>query len=478
MTLRYLALTAALLAAPGFARCETATNMTPRACNKVAVAAFDAQNRDAHSDRDDVLLLPGLIADRTAGEVRFLAEATGLEAGTPTEFFLISEASGHDYESLAVAFVQPGHIHQALEFIGMRPGRPVNPGAMQFWPKGERVVATMRPAEGTNANMRAESLLRTSRTGKVFAKTGFVFVGSQKMDLPGKETPVYAADAREPNSILSNYNEPDTVLDVPRIAPQGDVYREQTPNPERLLPTNQLLVVTLKPEYPDGRKRVVDLTLSVSDTGKLPMGLGSLRFDLKDDNGMALGEGMDLNKLLAAFSALTEQGRDPFVVLRVADPVQLGALHGLASVLASIETENGIRVEPPPDGQLYYKAFTPPEALRSRSARIVQPCELHLKPANGDEAAVLVHLSRQSIEPGNQPQLTARKIPVATPEALRRELGALNVPYPVLLVFAQPEVTYRRLWNFLAPIRDSHPIVHVYLDQQPKQVEATVATGP
>ena len=50
-----------------------------------------------------------------------------------------------------------------------------------------------------------------------------------------------AADVYGPNTIASTYNEPATLLDLPRQAAQGDVYSFQFPNPEYALPSNTLV---------------------------------------------------------------------------------------------------------------------------------------------------------------------------------------------------------------------------------------------
>ena len=55
--------------------------------------------------------------------------------------------------------------------------------------------------------------------------------------------------------MISFFNDPETVLDVPRRAPQQEVYDRHYPNPDYLLPTGQLVTIVLEPEYRDGVQR-------------------------------------------------------------------------------------------------------------------------------------------------------------------------------------------------------------------------------
>ena len=155
----------------------------------------------AYQGNADVLVLPGLVADRKARRILLDVATTGVEKGKPIEFWLIGDTSGHGYESLAMAFAKPSAVHRALEFIGLKPGRPVNANAMQFWSKGERVFVSLTRAAGDPPEkaVRMESLLHDTRTGKPLAETGFAFTGSVQVP-PEKARDVnrYGADLFEP----------------------------------------------------------------------------------------------------------------------------------------------------------------------------------------------------------------------------------------------------------------------------------------
>ena len=61
---------------------------TTRKHNKAAADAAYRQNVEAHGTSADMLVLPGLLADRKAQRVTVWGEATGIEGGTTAEFFL------------------------------------------------------------------------------------------------------------------------------------------------------------------------------------------------------------------------------------------------------------------------------------------------------------------------------------------------------------------------------------------------------
>ena len=90
-----------------------------------------AEHRKAYEGNSDVLVLPGLVADRKERKVDILVEATGLAGGAVAEFLLVDQSSSHGYEALLWSFAKPSDVHAALLFIGLRPGAPYNPRALR-----------------------------------------------------------------------------------------------------------------------------------------------------------------------------------------------------------------------------------------------------------------------------------------------------------------------------------------------------------
>jgi hypothetical protein len=451
------------LAGPGIAQ----EKPEARVRNLAAAERAYRENLEKHKGRPDVLVLPGVLADRTARVVTVLAEATGLKRNEILEFFAIPASSGRDYESLTVALAKAHDVHRALEFIGMAPGRPVSYERLCFHPKGERVLVTLAGAGAGEpvGPLRLERCVLSRRTEQALPDTGLVFVGSYTTNAPGRPGErVYAADALGPNCIASNYNEPTTVLDVPRQAFQNEIYNYQVVHPDAVLPAGRLVELRMEPEYKDGKKRVVDLTLEAQPRpGTGGATLGECAFALKDAQGRPQAAGPGLNDALEAFAALAGRGHDPFVTLVLDDALCLQAVHEICKVLRSVEGETGIRVEPPPAGQLYYKAFVPDEKWRERAARVSQPFELHLRARAGQLAATLVHIEQVWKPETVQPDLAVTNIPLAGAEALLPELERRPDALKVILVYAQPGVTHGQLMGWLKPALPTHGTVHVFL---------------
>jgi len=468
MRLRERLVVAGVLAALAAGAQEQSGERT-REANRARAEAIYRENLAAYEGDADRLVLPGLLADRQARTVRIQAEATGIGAGEPVEFFLIAEDSGHAYEALAVSFATPGAVRRALVFIGLEPGRPVSRRELRFWPKGERVILRL----GTDDDgpplgpVRAEEMIADRTTGGTLPASGLVFAGSYEMQAGEGDTgPRCAADMLAPRCIASNYNEPTTVLDVPRRAPQGTYYQDLTAHPDLLLEPGRFLAVTLEPEYPRGRRRVAEPALTAAATEPPAAGLDGVRLELAaDDVQERAAGGAGLNRVLERFRALVEQGRDPFVTVRFGEGLALAQIRELCAVLASVEGETGIRVEPPPDGQLYYKAFLPDEQFRNREKRISQPWELHLTEAAAGPAAVLVQIEQIWHEKEIWPELKITEHRLNGPADLRGTLERLGPGLPVILVFAPGSLAYGRLMDFLAPVLSTHGTIHVFPDQ-------------
>src|SRR5687768_3695983 len=352
----------------------------------IAVLAKKAheENLAKFKSNPDYLVLPGLLANRKEKTVRIWSKMIGLDHGDPIEFFLIPPDSGKDYEALAVGYVRPSDVHKALEFIGMKPGRPVDYMQDKYWPKGERVLMSYEWEEnGKPRKARAEELIIDTRTGKHLPVTGLIFTGSYLLQMEEGAKPVYAADVADPRSIASNYNDRGTVLDVPRAAPQSTVYGFQKTNPAYTFPRDLPVQIVLQPEYKDGKQRVRDVTLKATlPPGQENAGLKGLKFSLTDASGKSIADGATLVHIVAAFGKLTEAGHDPYVTIHIDDSMPLRTVREFYELIMSMDVENGIRADPPPEGHLFYRAFFPEEKWRDRNERLGRPWEFHVESAD------------------------------------------------------------------------------------------------
>lgn len=417
-----------------------------RALNKRCVASWQARDEAGARTNDALFVRPGLIADRRARSVCVYAEGLPLNPGDPVEFALISEQSGKDYEALAVSFAQPSDIHRALEFIGLTAGAPTDPARLRFWPRGERVRMTFARLEtdGTATPLGlAETTVLDTRTGTTLPEAGFVFCGGDWV-APGEAADattgrVYAADVYSPNAIVSVYNEGHTVLDVPRRAPQSEVYTFQVPNPAQRLPPGRLLKVTLTPLFPDGADRLVDWSIRLQN-----MTNGVAGFSVEDARGQPLLQRQPAEAVAAAAKGVVMAGRDLFAVITPDDALSLGALTSACATVSRWEDTCGVRVEPPPEGHAYYKAFLPNPAHRDRSQRPIQPFELALSDSPGGATGVLSLITEEWKENADSPLYHEASWPVHTPTDMTAPFATKDAP-AVLLVFAPESMPYGRL---------------------------------
>lgn len=454
--------------------CQTNAVLSQREKNKAVVAKTFETDKKAHGANSNMFVRPGLLANRAEQWVRIQAEAVGASASSPCEFMLIAEASGHDYEALMVSFAQPSDIHAALVFIGMTPGLPVDGNKCRFWPKGERVIPTVEWDNGKHFSARGESLIINRGMNGPLPKDGFVFVGSVMKDAPN-ETPgkkIYAADVFNPNCIASYYNDIETVLDVPRVAGKTAMYDSQYPNPEYSFATGQLVRVTLEPEHKDGRKRVVDFVLGVAPPAPpAAASFSNVVARLAGGTGADSMPGNRLQDALTVFQRVVKDGCDPFVSIEFDGQLPLSTVRDVCRFLDAINTEKGIRIEPPPNGHAYYRAFIPDEKLRDRANRAVQPWEVRLSASNGVAGgSMLLTEDKLNRETGKWSTVT-RQFDAATPDEMRKVFdmrteddSSQRIGPPYVFFFAPRTMLYKTLAPFVAACLETRPIVHVYIE--------------
>ena len=446
--------------------------------NKQLAASAHEANLSKHTNDGTILVLPGLIADRQKQRVEVLVETTKLGKGAACEFTIIGENSDHAYEALLISFARPSAVHQALQFIGQAPGLPADPEALRFWARGE--CFRLSVSRGDEPPVRLEKLLVDRRTGKTLPEAGFRFVGSGMVpapDNPAKQ--VYAADISQPVAIVSLFNSPYSVLEVPYLAGKGEAYQNTSINPELSFPEGTLLTLIIEPANPGNVRRAKDLVLRVQAGTNAPSlsatgleRLNSLGFQLKEAATL-LNKQPTLNSVVEALAPLDRQQHDYFLTVSFADDLDLGSTQALAKFLCVIDSDRGVRIEPPAAGQIYYRAFAPDRDLLNRGTRLYHPWELSLAEMNGVVSGKL--LRTESIyKSGNlPPELKLSEIPVNGPQELRQALeaeaartkraGTPSTP-PVMLVFAPAGLRYGQLTKFLEPALETHKTIYVYVD--------------
>lgn len=426
------------------------------------VAAWDALNRQKLADSADHLLRPGLVADKRQRIVTLKATATGISGTEAIEFFLIAANSSKGYEAIAQAFSKPSDVAAAIEFLGVPRGRPVNHSLRRFWPKGERMAVTFHWEEASpdgrveKRSARAEQLMRLRGTDKTLPETGLVYVGGVWLppEKPG-DPPRFYGDLGDPASIASNYNDATTLLDLPAQARQSEVYASRIVNPDFRFSPGQLLEITIEPAATT--PRVLDLPLGVTGTE-----LATARFDLA-------GRSLNLEGFLTELRTILAD-REPFMTVTPGDGMPLRAVRQVYALLDGLQTDAGLRLEPPQDGQIFHEAFLPDETFRDPRKRTWQPVELRLTGAGeaGGGGGVLRDLDRKSVAPEGEDTLTIKENPVPGPLELQKMLADRADQRRPLVIYAKESMTYGQLLRWLRPTLTAEPtkdlVLWIYLE--------------
>ena len=410
--------------------------------------SFAAAREKYGADTNRYFVARGVLADREARTVRLDAFATGIRPGAIAEFLLITLNSGHEYESVFQTFALAADIARAFEFLGVPPGLPADFAAYRFWPRGERFEVEAE-VDGAPA-VPAERFLMEASTQKPREPAGFLWIGGGWTEGGVSNT----VDFSGPGSILPSYNEPVTLFDVPRRAPQNDVYQsclsgENVPR-RAILPA----VLTFRPEPrpADAPSRVRPVALRLSPEG----------FSI---DGAAPVPPAEALKSLRAFR--TDRAQDAYVSFSWDDAAPLADLRAVAQLLRMVDTEEtGIRVDAPPEGFPYYQALLPRDEWRDRAARYSQPCELRLaRGEDGAVAATLVAIGEIWKDDALKPDLDVKEFPVADADDFRAQL-AEKAPagMKALLVFAPGALPYGELRPYLDAVRATHPLVQIFVD--------------
>ncbi len=475
---------AALIGAPFAMAQQNNVEEGQAALKKARAAAQTAYkaNLARYKGSEDILVRPGLLADRKSRRITVWGAATALSKDAPIEFFLIPDNSGKGYEALAIAFARPSHIDEALRFIGMSPGRGVDFALLRFWPKGERAIVTVEWDEPSareggktkRRQVRIEQLVLDGRTGKALPGTGLVYTGSYWREDPGTGKKIFAADVSDSKSIASTYNEPLTVLDMPYRARQGEVYELFKANPAYRFRRHQPVILTIEPEYKGGKRRVRDLVLTARAKGKGPArSLKDVAFSVADSDGAGISKGDSLASALAEFTRVLKSGQDPFVSVRFGPRLSLQAIRQLCTLLAAVQSVKGIRIEPPLQGQLFFEAFLPPKILRDRKRRVFQPWELHLTEDSGKIDATLIEI-QEDWKQGAAPKLSEKRYSIRNSDHLAALIDKKDDRRRgrAIVVYAPREMTYAALVSLLRRALDKRPTVYIFLPLAPKTKKA------
>ncbi len=359
----------------------------------------------------------GVVADAAAKSVRFLVEATGVDAETPLEFLAIGPLSDRAYEALFVTVASPAAIAAACDRVGLPRGREADPFQARLWPFGEKVSLAVAPCtEPRTAGGPLDALVKDTRAqeeGPVL-RAPAVWTGGAR-DARG----AVVAATNAPCAVFALYTHAPSLLQLDGLFDQSSIYGRFMS--ATALRAGDLFEITATW---DGRRRAQDAVVHLAATNAAAR-LAELR-------ARAAGD-VDLHVRLAFEPDVT--------IARAA---------ALAQAFAQVDG-HGVKLNGRAPGQFFFRAFLPDPAWRAREGRIFQPFEVHV---DAQGARTFVFCEEDWSGAGDEPVLR----PHATPfkdwselPALLARTGEQGAKVNVLFLFA-PETTPAAA---LAPIVDA-----------------------
>ena len=373
---RVAAMAAAALAAAAAVAAESArAPMDWRSVHPEAIAAWKSANKATD----------GVVADAAAHTVRFLVEATGLAPDEPAEFFAIGPLSDRAYESLFVTVPSPAAIAAALEGVGVPRGVPPDVIGARLWPCGEKLTLAAKPvpvneaggsracgATATNAPTLAFADLLDDTAAKEEGSAlvaPFLYTGGAR-----DATGAVVAATNIPCAVFALYDHAPSLLQLNGQFDQTTTYGRFRAKVAH--PAGTLFELTLRW---DGRTTVLrrDVALTVPT---LKEKLSALRADAA--------------------------AHDLFVRLSFGEGTTVGEAAEIAQALSLVDGK-GLKMDGPPPGQFFFRAFLPDPSWRARPGRVFQPFEVHVS-ADGAKKFVFVEedWSGEGLDPVLKPHET------------------------------------------------------------------------
>ena len=321
----------------------------------------------------------GVAVDVPAHTVRILAEATGLGPADTAEFFAIGPLSDRSYESFFVTVASPSAIADAIERAGVPRGVPPDIAGARLWPCGEKLTLSATPVS-TNAPGGSRSC------ATVLAFADLLNDVAEKEEGAILHAPViYTGGARDasgavmaatniPCAVFALYSHTPSLLQLNGQFDQSTVYGRF--HAKKAYPAGSLCELTLRW---DGRTAVLrrDVALTVST---LKEKLTALRADAA--------------------------AHDLFVRLSFGEGVTVSEAAEIAGALSLVDGK-GLKMDGPPPGQFFFRAFLPDPAWRARPGRMFQPFEVHVA-ADGAKKFIFVEedWSGEGLDPVLKPHET------------------------------------------------------------------------
>lgn len=275
------------------------------------------------------------------------------------------------------------------------------------------------------------------------------------------------ADARDPGSILSIYNEPETLMDRADAAPKGAVYGTLFPHPDYLIPEGTVLTVTVSRISMDAEFQPFDVYVSIEPR------------NAKEDYPVTLsiqdpseGRVMDCcssqDDVSGALVDLSARYPELFIHPDPSPEVTLSLYREILADLQLASGQAGAVLSPPQGRDLFYKSLLPPPRFRERGERPSQPWEVHIEIGESESEPFSLRLERLVMtdrDPQGQPLYEEVVLDPVDPKSLSDSLELEAYDFPVLLVYAPPAMNYGDLLNLLEPVRDRFDTYYIFLNE-------------
>ncbi len=396
------------------------------------------QSWTAHLPKTATPLTDTCYAAKDEVTVYLLAELCGLGNGYETEFILLGRLSDRAYESLAIAWDDPGTIGKAVEALGCPKGLPANADRGLAMAKGERFTMKVKRI-GLDENFRPLTdfmVDECSTPAQALFTRGFPYIGGTGFD------------DDMPAAILSAYTEEKSLFGLPYHAPKSAVYGLFRTTTDEVYGTPAIIALQWQ-RLPDAQSRVYNHRLTLT-----PESI------------------QDPDALIAGLKTLCDDPRDVFLQVRFAPELTLAQVTPLAKLLLTLEAEGGFTLDAPEPGQLPLRAFTPSDAWRTREGRVFQPWEVEFLPGTKDAppAVTLCQILEDWTVDGPDPALTRKCYPDMTPETIASTLQKVdqsNGKVYVTFFYATPETTIGELTPYAEALAPLTPTQWIFLTPPP-----------
>jgi hypothetical protein len=410
----------------------------------------DWQAQQVATTSAHVRVWSGVVADREKREVRLLTEAVGHKLDTIIEFLIAAPQSNRAYESAMMSIAKPSDIVRAMEWIGLPKGSVVNGGQFRFWPKGERISATIRRLDEEPKDVRPlQSVIKDISTEPpLYGAEGLVFTaGTWKED-------DCSVDHEQPCSVIALYNEEETLFDLPSLASKGTAYGRSVLAAK--LNYGEVLEVVIKPILlPDGALRTTHLFLTAksSETNEPTL-------ICEDQKGQVIKKGT-LTEVMTWMKSLSERGEDLFVTLTMSEEMTVAQAADLARLFNLLDGK-GIKLHGKTSDSVYPRAFLPQESWRKREGRTPQPFEVYLM-GNTNR---LTYIEEDWSGEGLDPKLTPKDYPFSDvkelPGLVSRVGDKDSHKVKLLFIFAPRNAPLKKIMPAVRILSDRLPLVYIF----------------